>query len=97
MSTSSNIVSLRIIVHGRVQGVGFRQFTLGKARQHNIKGQVRNMADKTVECIAQAEAQKIDVFLNDLKKGPLFSRVDQIDTETISTTPEQFIDFRIVS
>lgn len=93
-ATSPQISSLRIIVHGRVQGVGFRQFTAGKARQYRIRGQVRNMPDGTVECIAQADEATMKRFLADLQKGPLFSRVDRVITEETRAT--ELPDFRIV-
>lgn len=93
-SASSQISSLRIVVHGRVQGVGFRQFTAGKARQYRIRGQVRNMPDGTVECLAQTDESTMQRFLADLQKGPLFSRVDRVMTEAIKAT--DFTDFRIV-
>ncbi len=38
----------RVVVHGRVQGVGYRAWTQYKARQRNLDGWVRNRRDGTV-------------------------------------------------
>ena len=46
--------ALHIIVKGRVQGVGFRYWTRSLANSLNVKGRVRNLADYSVEIIAEA-------------------------------------------
>lgn len=86
--------TLRIVISGRVQGVGFRQFTANKAKQYGIRGQVRNLTNGTVECVATSNQSVLEKFIADLKKGPFFSRVDQVNitqTELVHAT-----DFKIV-
>lgn len=74
---------LKITVTGRVQGVGFRQFTADAARSLGIHGQVRNMPDGSVECYARAEDDQMKKFIQKLKKGPALSRVDSVNPEPV--------------
>lgn len=76
----------RYVISGRVQGVGFRQFTADKARSLKIAGWVRNLADGNVEAEAEAEAAVIAEFETYLQKGPGFGRVDELRKEDLMTT-----------
>jgi acylphosphatase len=75
--------TLKYIVSGRVQGVGFRWFTLNSAQMIGIKGYVKNRANGTVEIVARGTDEQLERFLMDIKKGPSFSRVDEIKTEVL--------------
>jgi acylphosphatase len=57
-------------IFGRVQGVGFRYSTLAKAKSLSITGYVRNMADGSVEVIAEGDAETLRIFLDWLQHGP---------------------------
>lgn len=70
-----------ILVHGHVQGVGFRYYTRKVARKWGISGWVRNRPDKTVEIDAQGEAMALDRFLEAVRKGSPASRVDRIQSK----------------
>ena len=61
-------VTKRIVFTGRVQGVGFRFSAHSIARRIGLAGQVRNMADGTVEMVAQGAPEAIDQCLYDLKQ-----------------------------
>lgn len=67
---------VRVIVGGRVQGVGFRYFVANGARTHNINGYVQNLSDGQVEIDAEGERDNIHHFLTECRKGPALSRVD---------------------
>ena len=61
----------RIVIHGRVQGVGFRAFVYRLATNTGLSGQVSNCRDGTVECIVQSEdEQLLEMFVRALSKGP---------------------------
>lgn len=83
--------TLRIIVLGRVQGVGFRYFTQKTALQLGVNGWVRNRMDGSVEILAQfskiPSGQKRS-FLNAIQKGPSMSRVDSLEISKVSSLPE---------
>jgi acylphosphatase len=76
----------RYVVSGRVQGVGFRQFTADKARALRISGWVRNLAAGSVAVEAEADETAIAEFEKYLQKGPGFARVDELFKEDLKTT-----------
>ncbi len=68
-----------IIVHGLVQGVGYRFFTIEKAREYGVTGYVQNLPDGNVLVVAEAEKGILNDFIEELKIGPRASRVTGID------------------
>jgi len=70
---------VRVVVHGDVQGVGFRAATLYEARQLGVSGWVRNLRDGSVEAYAEGEPAAIDRLITWLRRGPSLSRVTSID------------------
>ncbi len=85
--------AVRLIVRGRVQGVGYRYFTLQAAEKLGVRGTVRNRSDGTVEVIAVADGGTLEQFVQALQQGPRFARVSAIDQEVIflENPPESFI------
>ncbi len=69
-----------LIVTGRVQGVGYRAWFAGSARQAGLKGWVRNRRDGSVEAVIAGDANAIELFLALCWEGPSASRVDAIET-----------------
>lgn len=70
---------------GRVQGVGFRQFTERRALRDGLDGWVRNSPDGSVEVEAEGESEAIARFEAALHAGPPGGRVDAV--EVTETTP----------
>ena len=66
-------------VLGRVQGVGFRYFVVGRARSLDLCGFVCNRADGSVEVRAEGEEKQLEDLLLALRQGPAGSRVDQCE------------------
>ena len=75
-------VALHLIIHGRVQGVGYRSWTKGRAKANGLTGWVRNRTDGTVEAVLCGEEAAIDVMRAECTQGPLAAKVLRID-ETI--------------
>jgi acylphosphatase len=71
----------RIIIHGHVQGVGFRAFAVREAARYGVNGFVRNRADGTVEALAVGTAAEVEFFLAACRKGPNGARVEQVVVE----------------
>ncbi|WP_430882927.1 acylphosphatase [Fusibacter sp. JL216-2] len=67
-----------IAVKGRVQGVGYRYFTFQKAQSLGVKGWVRNLADGRVEIMVSGQEDVLEIFVEALKAGPAFARVDAV-------------------
>ena len=78
----SDLVSLRAVVRGRVQGVYFRDFILGYATALGLTGYVRNLpGGAAVEVEVEGEKAKLEELINHLKVGPPHARVDAMDIE----------------
>ncbi|PLR96091.1 acylphosphatase [Bacillus sp. T33-2] len=73
------MIQLKIVVSGRVQGVGYRYFTQMKAIQHGITGWVKNLPDGAVEMLAAGDKAEMNLFLEDIRRGNPFSTVDKVD------------------
>ena len=69
----------KIIVQGRVQGVGYRWFSMQIAQQLEIKGYVKNLFNGDVEVFAQGDDASVQQFINQLRKGPSFSNVNNLN------------------
>lgn len=69
----------RIRVHGRVQGVYFRQSAKHKALQLRLSGSARNEPDGMVLIEVEGESAAIDRFLAWCAVGPPAARVDQVE------------------
>lgn len=86
----SNFLEFWAKVYGRVQGVGFRYFTKRNVRKLGIKGWVKNVADGTVEVLAQGEEEKLQKLLEHLKQGPMLAQVK--DLEIVFQKPKEIFD-----
>ena len=84
--TQSEQQQLHAIVHGRVQGVGFRDFTQRRADELGLAGWVRNRADGTVEVTAEGDRATLERLLAFLNRGPSSARVTQIETDWRAAT-----------
>lgn len=73
--------ALHLIVHGRVQGVGFRYFCLQKAKHLNISGWVKNKCDGTVEVVCEGESEVLYKFIDLCKSGNTFAKVSYVDIQ----------------
>lgn len=69
---------LHVRVTGVVQGVGFRWFVRERARRLGLAGWVKNLADGSVEVLAEGDQGQLDLLDGELKKGPPGSRVASI-------------------
>lgn len=66
------------MVTGRVQGVGFRYYTMDAAGERGLDGWVRNRPDGSVEMEVQGTKEVIDLFLDDVREGPPLARVSDL-------------------
>jgi acylphosphatase len=86
---------VRFVIHGRVQGVGFRWWTHREAARLGVAGTVRNQGDGTVEVLAFGSPDQIERLERGLWRGPPLSEVERI--ERTSAGPNPGLDeFRIV-
>ena len=78
---------------GVVQGVGFRYFTRAVALELGLRGYVRNMADGSVEAVAEGDAEAIDRFLELVAKGPPASSVSGL--KVVEVPPAGYDGFEV--
>lgn len=67
------------VVHGRVQGVGFRVFALRRAASLGLGGWVANESGGTVRCVADGDRADLEDLLSALRDGPPGALVDRVD------------------
>lgn len=85
---------LEAVVHGYVQGVGFRWWVREQARRLNLKGYVRNRPDRAVEVVAEGEEITLHSLLTLLREGPPAASVSNV--ELAWTAPRgTFLDFEV--
>jgi acylphosphatase len=68
-----------IVVHGRVQGVGFRYFVQRVGLRLGLTGNVRNCPDSTVEIAVEGPAKQIADFVQEVEQGPPLARIEHLD------------------
>ena len=76
----------RIVVSGRVQGVGFRFFTQSAAVREGLHGWVRNLPDGRVEISAEGDAEALDRFEHRVRHGPTGARVEDVEIVDVGAT-----------
>ena len=72
-------VARHLVVHGRVQGVGYRDAAVQAAFEFAVTGWVRNRGDGTVEAHAQGDAAAVERFVDWCRRGPPLARVSKVD------------------
>jgi acylphosphatase len=77
----------RLVIRGQVQGVGFRDGTVGAAREHGVAGWVRNRRDGSVEALAQGSAAAVAAFVAWCRCGPPAARVIAVEIAEASVDP----------
>ncbi|WP_307859066.1 acylphosphatase [Desertivibrio insolitus] len=80
------VIRSRFLVHGRVQGVGFRFSTEAEAARLGLAGHARNLPDGTVEVEAEGDEAAVGRLAEFLAEGPRGARVDSVDREAMTPT-----------
>ena len=70
--------SVLVRVSGRVQGVGFRDWTQRKAASLGLSGWVRNLTSGEVEALFSGPPDVVDTMLAATRRGPQLARVDDV-------------------
>jgi acylphosphatase len=73
------LTARRLLVSGRVQGVGFRFFVERAARVEGVGGWVRNLPDGRVEALIEGDAEAVDRIEHKIRRGPPGARIDHVD------------------
>lgn len=70
---------LHVVIHGDVQGVGFRYFLMRRGRELRLLGWVRNNDDGTVELVAEGSRLDLEQLKLAAESGPRLARIDRVD------------------
>ena len=83
------MIRARLLISGRVQGVGFRASTAHAAsRIGGLTGWVRNLDDGRVEAVVEGPPEKVDALLAWCRTGPPAARVSEVETNREPATGE---------
>jgi acylphosphatase len=92
-SMAADLVRRRAIVHGLVQGVGFRASVRERARAHGVAGWARNRPDGAVEVALEGEPGAVESVLRYCRTGPPGARVERVEVH--DEPPEGLSGFSI--
>ncbi|WP_244532131.1 acylphosphatase [Methylocapsa palsarum] len=73
--------TVRVLIGGRVQGVGYRAWVRAEAEARGIAGWVRNCSSGDVEALFHGPIEAVDDFCSACRRGPSQARVDRVDIE----------------
>jgi acylphosphatase len=93
---SGETVRAEIYVSGRVQGVGFRRFARSAAESLGVDCNPINLRDGRVLVVAEGKPEAIELLINELRKGPRFANVDNVDA-TFKKASGNVYDFSVRS
>jgi acylphosphatase len=85
------LATRRLRIHGRVQGVFYRGWSVAAARALGLRGWVRNRSDGSVEMLVQGEAAQVEEMIARCRAGPPAARVERIEAaEEDEEAPRDF-------
>jgi acylphosphatase len=87
------VTARRFLVHGRVQGVGFRWFVARQATRLGLVGYAQNQADGSVEVVAQGTEAALDTLAQALARGPALAQVTNVENTNVPHDLERFTSF----
>ncbi|MHA1538953.1 MAG: acylphosphatase [Alphaproteobacteria bacterium] len=84
--------TVRVMIEGVVQGVYYRKWTVGAARDLGLKGWVRNRQNGSVEAVFSGQTAQVDEMLAQCLEGPLKAVVSAVDVfdEVHADLPQKF-------
>ena len=75
----SDKTTLRMVIHGRVQGVFYRDSMHREAQNNGVTGWVRNCGDGTVEATIHGQTSAVNALVRWAHDGPQYAHVESID------------------
>ncbi len=74
-------VARRLVIRGRVQGVGYRHAAVQAAAEFGVTGWVRNRGDGSVEAFVQGSSLAVEAFAAWCRRGPPLARVTEVESD----------------
>jgi acylphosphatase len=76
-------IAVRVVVEGRVQGVGFRAWAIGEAARQGLRGWVRNRRGGTVEALFIGGPEAVEAMIEAYRHGPRLAQVSRLTREPV--------------
>ena len=73
------VVRRRVVAHGQVQGVFFRDSTRREAERRGVAGSAENTPEGTVECVFEGDAEDVEAMIELVRRGPGHATVSSVD------------------
>lgn len=93
MTAAASDKTLHLVIHGRVQGVFFRDSMRREAQKLGVAGWVRNCSDGSVEAVVQGAASGVDAIVQWAHQGPARAKVERVD---VAPADGRYEDFEIL-
>jgi acylphosphatase len=90
---TAETIRRRLVVHGKVQGVFFRDSTREAARNEGVAGWAVNRPDGSVEVVLEGSPDAVESVAGYVRRGPSSARVEKVESH--DETPEGLSDFEI--
>ena len=90
---NDDVIRRRAVVHGKVQGVFFRDSTRECADRHGVRGWVRNRSDGAVEAVLEGPPDAVERVLRFFHEGPSHADVDRVEVD--EEEPEGLSSFEV--
>jgi acylphosphatase len=87
------MIRRRVVVHGRVQGVFFRDSARERARAHGVSGWIANRGDGAVEAVFEGDTEAVERLVRFCETGPRSAAVER--TEVFEEEPERLTGFEV--
>lgn len=84
--------AVRLLIEGRVQGVGYRQWMAGAARGLGLRGFVRNLSDGRVEAVVAGAPERIEQLIRRADRGPKSAWVSNVSREPVASPTQTGFD-----
>lgn len=78
----------RLVIAGRVQGVGYRDWMVREAARLGVSGWVRNRRDGTIEALVDGDTASVEELLRLCRRGPRLAEVNEIVEDLAEPWPE---------
>lgn len=91
---NTDVVARRVVVHGRVQGVFFRDSCKREAHRAGVAGWVRNEPDGSVGAVFEGPAHAVEALVAWCHEGPPHARVERV--EVMETRPDGSTTFDVL-
>ncbi|MFI5033244.1 MAG: acylphosphatase [Reyranellales bacterium] len=77
------MLQARLVISGRVQGVGYRDWAIETGRRLGLAGWVRNRRDGAVEALIVGEEGAVGQMIEACRRGPSLAHVEEIDVDPV--------------